>query len=107
MASFEHPGERCLGRLLWPFKVLFKYSSRVAVLLVERHCCSRLLISGKGRSPDTFSICDTNWVLGGTSAEIVRQINDRRQNGGGGDTFPKEHSVPCVVRAPVPRPSPH
>lgn len=64
MASFEHSGERCLGRLLWPFKVLFKYSSRVAVLLVERHCCSRLLISGKAWSPDTFSICDTNWVLG-------------------------------------------
>lgn len=42
MACFEHSGERCLGRLLWPFKALFKYSSKVAALLAETHCCSGL-----------------------------------------------------------------
>lgn len=49
MACFEHSGERCLGRLLWPFKALFKYSSKVAALPAETHCCSGLLISETDR----------------------------------------------------------
>lgn len=50
MACFDHFGKRCLGRQIWPFKALFKYSSKVVALLVERHCSSELLISETDRS---------------------------------------------------------